>query len=166
MKTIYSEVQKFRQAWVWLVMSGLFFLSEYAFFQQVVFNIPFGKDPAPDVVLIIIPSILLLMILMLLYSKLVFEIKDDGIYYRYHPFHFKTIKIKKEDIVSAFVRNYKFSEFGGWGIRFSFRGKGRALNVSGKTGLQLVLTNGKKILLGTQKPVELEAVINNWISNN
>jgi len=36
---------------------------------------------------------------------------------------------------------------------------GVAYNISGNMGLQLELKNGKKILLGTRKPTELEDVL-------
>jgi hypothetical protein len=40
--------------------------------------------------------------------------------------------------------------YGGWGIKRGIGGL--AYNVSGNQGLQLVLTDGRKILIGTQKP--------------
>jgi hypothetical protein len=53
------------------------------------------------------------------------------------------------------VREYRpLAEYGGWGVR-GF-GKNRALNVSGNFGLQLVMKDGAKMLIGTQKPQELE----------
>jgi hypothetical protein len=55
-----------------------------------------------------------------------------------------------EEIEKISVREYSpLFEYGGWGIR---RGKsGRAYNVKGNIGLQLVLKNGKKILLELKK---------------
>ena len=43
-------------------------------------------------------------------------------------------------------------EYGGYGMRSGSRKYGKAYNVSGKTGLQLYLSNGKKLLIGTQNP--------------
>ncbi len=43
------------------------------------------------------------------------------------------------------------------GIRYG--PKGTAYNVSGKIGLQLELKNGKKILIGTRKPEEIENLL-------
>lgn len=45
-------------------------------------------------------------------------------------------------------------DYGGWGFRFGLFGKGRALNVSGNKGIQLVLTDGTRLLIGTNKPDE------------
>ena len=50
-------------------------------------------------------------------------------------------------------------EYGGWGLRYGFFGKGRALNVSGNTGLQIEFNNGKRLLIGTNKPRELKEVL-------
>ena len=44
-------------------------------------------------------------------------------------------------------------EFGGWGIRVA--GDGRAYNAYGNQGVQLILTDGSRILIGTQRPDEL-----------
>ena len=41
-----------------------------------------------------------------------------------------------------------------------FKGKGVAYNVSGNKGLQIVLKSCKKILIGTQKPEEIEKFAN------
>lgn len=44
-------------------------------------------------------------------------------------------------------------------MRYSFRGKGRAFNVSGNIGLQLEFINGEKLLIGTQNPEKLRNVL-------
>ncbi|MBK8703741.1 MAG: hypothetical protein IPN33_08970 [Saprospiraceae bacterium] len=65
-------------------------------------------------------------------------------------------------MAKVYVRQYKpIAEFGGWGLRYSMSGKGRALNVSGNMGLQLEFKDGKKLLIGTQKPKEIELVLTN-----
>jgi hypothetical protein len=40
-----------------------------------------------------------------------------------------------------------------------FAGNRRAYNTSGNMGLQLIMKNGKKILIGTHKPDELDAFL-------
>ena len=47
------------------------------------------------------------------------------------------------------------AEFGGWGIRYGF-GAGWVWNVSGNMGVQLELDNGRKVLIGSQRPAELK----------
>jgi hypothetical protein len=57
------------------------------------------------------------------------------------------------------VRKYKpLLEYGGYGIR-GF-GNNRALNIAGKTGLQLIFKDGRKLLIGTQKGLEMIEMLN------
>ena len=44
-------------------------------------------------------------------------------------------------------------EYGGWGIRYGFKGK--AYNVSGNKGVKIFLKNGSNIMFGSQKHQEL-----------
>jgi len=48
-------------------------------------------------------------------------------------------------------------EYGGWGIKYGFKGK--AYNVSGNLGVKVHLTNGRNILFGSQKHNELAKVL-------
>ena len=61
-----------------------------------------------------------------------------------------------EKLKKSFVRQYSpIAEYGGWGLRYGFLGKGKAFNVSGDKGLQLEFMDNKKLLIGTSKPDEL-----------
>jgi hypothetical protein len=86
------------------------------------------------------------------------RIDKDGIAYRFAPIHRKERFIKWSSIKVAYVRKYRpIAEYGGWGFR---RGRsGIAYNTSGKMGLQLQLSDGKKILIGTQTPKALQRVL-------
>jgi hypothetical protein len=87
--------------------------------------------------------------------KLETEVRSDGLYVRYFPFHFKYKKINPDDLTEYCARQYSpLREYGGWGIKCGKGGK--AYNVKGNRGLQLVFTNGKRLLIGSQKPDELE----------
>jgi hypothetical protein len=92
--------------------------------------------------------------------KLETEVRTDALYVRFYPMHIRFRKFTREDLAEYYCRTYKpILEYGGWGIRCSFTGKGKAYNVSGNKGVQLVLTNDKKLLIGSQKPDELAAAI-------
>jgi hypothetical protein len=87
-------------------------------------------------------------------------IKTDGIHIRFYPFHFKTKFISWDEIHKVYVREYSpLREFGGWGIKYSMIGNGKAYNVSGKIGLQLEYGRGKMLLIGTRKGEELKALL-------
>ena len=82
------------------------------------------------------------------------EITDEGISINLVPFFLKPKFIAWTDVSKVSVRKYApIREYGGWGIRIGFNGM--AYNIAGDKGLQIVLNNGKKILVGTQKMEEL-----------
>ena len=99
--------------------------------------------------------------------KLETEVRTDGLYVRFYPMHIRFRKFTGQDLTEYYCRTYRpIREYGGWGIRCSFTGKGKAYNVSGNKGVQLVLTNGKKLLIGSQKPDDLAAAIDKMIKRN
>jgi hypothetical protein len=156
---VFHEVQRFRQLWIWIFVFFLMGLSWYSFIQQIVSKIPFGTRPAPDLVVIGM-WILFGWVLPIMAFKigLIIEVRGDGIYIRFIPFHLKFRTMPFEEIQSYETRTYRpLREYGGWGIRYGAGGK--AYNVSGNRGVQLVLLSGRKILLGSQKPEELVLAI-------
>lgn len=101
----------------------------------------------------------LLILLLFLIVNLITEIDKEGIRIKYIPFHFKYINYNWSEIESCKIRKYNpIMEFGGWGIRYGFR-KMKSYTVKGNQGIQLVLKNGKDILIGTQKGKEIEKLI-------
>ena len=103
---------------------------------------------------------LLLITLLILNIRLDTLIKEDGIYVRFFPFHWSFKKFSWDMISSSYVRKYSpLLEYGGWGMRIGIFGKGKAWNISGDKGLQLVFSNQKKLLIGTNQPQELAAIL-------
>ena len=100
------------------------------------------------------------MVAFFLVQRLETEITTEGVKVRFFPIHRTFRTYKWEDISNAFVRKYSpIMEFGGWGIRFGNRRNGSAYNVSGNQGLQLEFKKGKKLLIGTQNPYEIERAL-------
>jgi hypothetical protein len=67
-------------------------------------------------------------------------------------------RIPLRNVVRAWARSYEpLSEFGGWGIRTG--SGGRAFNMRGKEGVQLVLRSGQRVLVGSQRAEELAAAV-------
>jgi hypothetical protein len=125
----------------------------YALYQQIILEKPFGDKPAPDWALVLLIVVIAITLLGLLMMKLEVWIDHEGVHYRFFPVIFKTKLISKAEIKQYEIRKYKaILEYGGRGIRFGFGRKwGKGFIVSGDTGLQLYLTNGKKVLFGTQR---------------
>lgn len=96
--------------------------------------------------------------LLVWFATLETEVRQDGLYIRYIPFHRHFKSFKAEELSEYHARTYRpILEYGGWGIRYGWRG--RAYNVSGNRGVQLVFRNGRRVLIGSSKPSELEAAI-------
>jgi hypothetical protein len=153
--SIFTEVQRFRQWWVLLLVLFVAGIAWYGAIQQIVLKKPFGNNPAPDPVMIMIWVIFGLFFPALFYSfKLVTEVRYDGLYARFFPLQFHAHKISFEEIKTYEIRKYSaLKEYGGYGIRYGKNGK--AYNISGKRGVQFEFLDGKRLLIGTQKPEEL-----------
>jgi hypothetical protein len=157
---VFSEKQKFRQWWLWLPLVTVSGFMVYGIYQQIILKKPFGDNPANDTVLLLISLVPLIILVLFMFSELETEISDRGVSYKFFPFHWKSRTIVWGDIEKAFIRKYRpIIEYGGWGLRLGIFGNGRLLSVSGNMGLQLILKSGKRLLLGTRKPEELEKVI-------
>jgi len=60
----------------------------YALVQQLLLHHPFGNRPMPDILLVILWIIFDIGLPAFLFSsKLVTEVRDDGVYFRYYPLH-------------------------------------------------------------------------------
>jgi len=155
---IFIEEQKFRKMYLWIILVTLNAFYLILIFQLVFFGEISGEIPGTrERLLIFLQSAFIFLITLLMWHlRLDTAIRDDGIYYRYFPFQMKFRKISWSSISRCYVRKYNpIKEYGGWGLRFGLFGKGQAFNVSGNMGLQLVFNNGKRFLIGTQKPDEL-----------
>lgn len=98
--------------------------------------------------------------------KLTTRIDEIGIHYKFFPFILKFKIIKWSEIEKAYIRTYNpIGDYGGWGLKGGWsKSKGKAVNVSGDTGIQLVLKTGKKLLIGTQKVNEAKNVLETYQS--
>ena len=152
---IYREVQKFRQVWIWVVVLAIAGLQWYAAVEQLLLKRPFGDNPMPDILLAVYLVIFgIAMPTLFFFSQLVTEVRDDGIYIRFFPFHKAFRRIAFTEVKQCKVRTYHpIREYGGWGIRV--RCKGKAYNVSGNRGVQIELLNGNRLLIGSQRAEEL-----------
>lgn len=107
---------------------------------------------------------IVLLALLFLFMKLKTRVDEIGIHYQFLPFHLNFKTVPWEIISTCYLRKYNaISEFGGWGMKFSFFGRtGKSFTTRGNIGLQLVLKNGKKVLIGTQKKEALQRILNTY----
>ncbi|CAN5480808.1 hypothetical protein BH11BAC1_BH11BAC1_28590 [soil metagenome] len=152
---LFSEKQKFRQWWIWVLIVIISCIELNIFYREI---IPGHHHHYASIY--IYAFLNLLVIIILLISRLETEISEVGISYRFFPFHARQQTIAWTEIEKGFVRKYyPISEYGGWGLRLGLFRSGKAYNVSGNMGFQLVLKNGKSLLIGTQKPEEIQTAL-------
>jgi hypothetical protein len=155
---LYREVQRWRDVgWVMLLVLGVAALQWWAFLQQMFMGIPFGNNPAPDAMLLIFWLFFGIGLpLFFLWLHLVVEVRSEAVIVRYRPFINRAIPMN--EIAHVEARVYRpMMEFGGWGIRGW--GNRVAYNVSGNTGVELTLIDGRRILLGSRHAAELAGAI-------
>lgn len=161
----FKEEQRFRQLWLWVFVILACTIPWVGMILQVMLGHKFGNNPEPDWLIILMWLVFGIGFPIFFYSlRLITEVQKDGIYLRFFPFHRKFKIYRYEEIESYTAREYKpIREYGGWGIRYVIGGI--AYNVYGNKGLQLVLKNKKKILVGTQKPEEFYQAIKKAVSH-
>jgi len=166
---IFREVQTFSSTLRWLlVVLMAISLAIFAIaLWETITNPKTTNTFVPILLSIIAMAIPIAVTILFFILKLETEVRTDGLYVRFYPMHIRFKKFTGQDLAEYYCRTYKpIREYGGWGIKCSFTGKGKAYNVSGNKGVQLVLTNGKKLLIGSQKPDELAAAIDKMLKQN
>ena len=157
-KILFRETQRFRQWWILAIiigMNGFFLLAAYF---QFILKQPFGDKPMDNISLLITFTINLMISVLFFLFRLETSITKNQISVRFFPFHLKPIVFTHDQIKTLFVREYKpIREYGGWGLKGSPSNK--AYNVSGNIGLQLVLNDGNKILIGTRERNKMQEIV-------
>lgn len=155
---LFSERQRFKLYGLWIpvLLVDLLFLS--GVFVQLVLGRSFGSKPMSNTALLFTTALALVFTVIMLSFSLETKIKGDGIYVRFFPFYRTPKKYPWTQITTSYVRKYDpWKEFGGWGIRTGRSGK--AWIASGDQGIQLIFTNGTRLLIGTGKPEEAEKAL-------
>lgn len=144
----FEEVQRFRQRWVWAAF-GL--LTAYA-----VVTVALNDVWAPLAALLV--GLPVAALVMLYVAELRTEVDAEGIHLRFVPFHRSPRTIPFEEVVEYEAVEYDpVREYYGWGIR---RGLGGwAYNVSGNEGVHVEREPKDDVLVGSQRPDELEDAV-------
>lgn len=159
---LFREEQNFLLALpvIGIFMTFLNLLFLYGIWRQIFMGQTFGDNPVSDTGLILLFVFTFAITMLLWFLRLQTEIRRDGIYARFSPVHRQFTYFNPDDLQKCFLRKYKpIREFGGWGFRYSVSKGGKAWNVSGNIGLQLVFKNGNKLLIGTRKPQSLQRAL-------
>ncbi|MCL4473867.1 MAG: DUF6141 family protein [Actinobacteria bacterium] len=155
---LFHEVQRSRQWWLWLLVVVVTAGAWYSFIGQIILGNAGGGQPAANLLIwiiwllagIVLPALFLVL-------RLDVTVRSDRIDIRYFPLFRRTYS--RKEVLSAQARIYRpLADYGGWGVRWS-PVNGWAYNPSGNAGVQLQLEGGKKLLIGSQRPNELQAAI-------
>lgn len=160
-KTIlFQEKQRFRILWIWIVMICVDALLFYGIYLQLIVGQHFGTKPVNNTGLVLITLLALTLTIFFLLARLETCVASDGIMFRFFPFHLKFKFYSWEDILKCTILTYHpLKDYGGWGLRYSFRNKSKAFTVFGNRGLKLELKKGSQILIGTQEEDKMKSIL-------
>jgi len=146
---LYSEKQRFRQWWIWVLILPTPMVCLWGMFQQIILGVPFGNAPANDLFLILIAVVFGLGLPLFIYKAgLDTEVTDREVRIRFRPIHRDWVRYDFDQIENVEVHIYNpIRDYGGWGIRYGRLGK--AYNVSGNAGVLVTLKNGTRVLIGS-----------------
>jgi len=129
---IFREVQKWGTWFRWLLVFSMLVAVAGSGYAAVMI---LKKEPEnmTEVLIAVSCGVIIPIILGVLFwiNRLETEVRTDGLYVRFFPFHLSFKRFGAEDLSECFARKYRpIMEYGGWGIRCSFRA-GKAYNMSG-----------------------------------
>jgi len=152
-EVLFAEQQRFNQVWIWVLLVMIDLSLLFGIYNHIVNKQKGNSVWIMNGALYISFLLVFAVTLIMFFSKLETTITKDAITVRFFPLLLNTKIYTWDSIDQAVVRQYSpIGEYGGWGLRIGADGK--AFNVSGDTGIQLVFKNGKKLLIGTNKGQE------------
>lgn len=154
----FKEIQKFRQPWLWTILLitalPLYYQAIRQLFLKDVFEIYSVSETLNFslFVLHLVTSVLLFI------TRLEIEIDKRYLSYQFFPFHLKKKSYVLNQLQSATIRKfYPIKEMSLWGLYLSAGSK--SYHIKGHWGVQLEFVSGRQLLLGTQKPEELNQIL-------
>ncbi len=164
-KVIFREIQRFRQPLLWGLLGTTAFvvigvIGCVLFVSQLLGK--GGNNPVPVVVLVLIagaPILIVAGLVWLMYAAhLITEVRADGLYVKFYPFHRSFQKIDLNSVINMEVLTYRpLVDYRGYGIRYGAWGK--VYNVYGNRGVRLTYRGGKILMIGSQRPEELAGAL-------
>jgi hypothetical protein len=153
MNALYTEEQAFRQKWLWALLLGMAVLGVVA----VSMAPPPGR-PVPTWAKPVIVVAMLALMALFAWIKLVVTVEPGLL--RVHFFPFRRREVRLAEVRSWQVVTYQpIRDYGGWGIRYGGAERGWAYNVSGDRGVLVEYLDGRRLLVGSQRPEALAAAL-------
>jgi hypothetical protein len=157
-RLLFEEEQRFRQPWLILVVVFIcaIVFTSVALSVHSITAVSASTIGFAAMLSGIVASALV--VIVLLVARLRVRVDHQALDISFRPFVHRRIKVR--DIVQFEPRTYRpLVDASGWGVHYSFTGKGWAYNVTGDRGVQIRLKDGKWLLIGSQKPDELARAI-------
>ena len=79
----YSEKQRFKQWWLWLIMIGLNAIFIFAFIKQVIWSKPVGNQPMGNLGLMGMLLVVCALTVLFFYTRLETQLSEHGVAYRF-----------------------------------------------------------------------------------
>ena len=157
-RLLFAESQRLTLWWAWLLVMAAAALAWWSWLSSEALaatNLMPGLSRALLGVLYVVSGILLPLFLVLL--RLETRFTERELIVRWWPVWGRRIPLDRIGRHGA-VRYRPFRDYGGFGLRFSPR-FGWAWNASGNRGVKLQVAGGRPVLVGSQRPDDLEAVL-------
>ncbi len=156
---LFHEEQRFGQWWVWLIVLVGVAPAWYIWWRYLLARRAVATEPGEDIIIWLVwLGVGVLLPVVFASMRLVTQVRHDGVYVRFVPFHWRWVQIPADRIKGVQARTYNaLLEYGGWGIRYGAHGK--AYTISGNQGVELQFADGRTLLIGSQRAEELEKSI-------
>jgi hypothetical protein len=140
----FHEEQRFRQWWIWALL--------------LIVALPILVLAATGEPALLLGALIVIAVSALIaLARLVVDVDRDAITVAFH-FLWPTRRIPISTVRRAQATKYRaLLDYGGYGVRFGLRGW--AFNVSGDEGVVVETNDGSSLLIGSQRPEELESAI-------
>jgi hypothetical protein len=155
----FIEVQRFRRWWIAVLLGITGAVVWWGFVTQIVLGRDWGGDPAPDAVVWLLWAVFGVGFPVWMWTLGVRTgVDGSGVHVRWIAFPLRR-DFPFADIARHEAVTYQpIREFGGWGWRRGRQGR-VAHTVRGVEGVELELRDGRRVLIGSQRPQELAAAI-------
>ncbi len=156
----FREEQRF--AWPWIVAITIpAILIGIALYRQIWLGRPVGGEALSGSLLW--PAFAVAVVVAVWFSrlKLITEVQDGGLSIRF-LYLWAERRITWNEIRWAQAVTYRpVKDFGGWGVRWGERAgvRGIVYNARGNQGVRIELTNGERVLVGSQRAEDLARAI-------
>ena len=158
---VFEETQTFKRSVLVLMLfaSALFFF--YVYVSQEFFNQPISESPTNPDGLIAGGLLLLVLFIVFRFSRYTIILNSQGVHFKFSPFHLTRRRYPYEEIKTIYVRAFSpDKEFGGRGLRYSFKRKTWMYTISAAAYcIEIEKKDGGKTRLGIEDSEQAEKAL-------